>query len=85
MLPTGRKARLQLLEQHPAVMHLLDDLKPLGNDLIALAVGIQTMDCFLHLALQTGNAGQALKVVDHIENQRGCGISGGQGSSICCL
>ena len=66
MLPTGRKACLQLLEQHPAVMHLLDDLEPLGHDFIALAVGIEPMDRLLHLALQTGNAGQALKVVDNI-------------------
>ena len=81
VLPTGRKACLQLLEQHPAVVHLLDDLEPLGHDLIALAVGIQTMDCFLHLALQTGNTGQALEIVDHIQNQRGCGVPGGQGTS----
>ena len=47
-------------------MHLLDDLEPFGHDLIALAVGIQTMDCFLHLALQAGNTGQTFKVVDNI-------------------
>ena len=62
-------------------MHLLDNLKPLGHDLVTLAVGIQTMDCLLHLALQAGNTGQALEIVDHIQNQRGCGVSGGQGSS----
>ena len=55
-------------------MHLLDDLEPLGDDLITLTVGIQTMDCFLHLALQTGNTGQALEIIDHIQNQRGCGV-----------
>ena len=74
MVPTRGQACLQPLKQHPAVVHLLNNLEPLGDDPIALAVGIQTMDCFLHLALQTGNAGQALKVVDHIKNQRGCGI-----------
>ena len=62
-------------------MHLLDDLEPLGHDLVTLAVGIEPMNSLLHLALQTGNAGQALEVVDHIQNQRGCGISGGQGAS----
>ena len=62
-------------------MHLFDDLEPLGDDLIALAVGIQTMDCFLHLALQTRYAGQAFKVVDNIQDQRGCSISGSQGTS----
>ena len=74
VIPTGRKACLQLLKQYPAVMHLLDDLEPLGDDLITLTVGIQTMDCFLHLALQTGNTGQALEIIDHIQNQRGCGV-----------
>lgn len=44
VLPTGRKARLQLLEQHPAVMHLLDDLESLGDDPIALTVGIEPVD-----------------------------------------
>ena len=62
-------------------MHLLDDLKPLGHDLVALTVGIESVNCFLHLTLQTGNAGQTLKVVDHIKNQRGCGVPGGQGTS----
>ena len=51
MIPTGRKACLQLLKQYPAVMHLFDDLKSLGDDLITLAVGIQAVDCLLHLAL----------------------------------
>ena len=51
MIPTGRKACLQPLEQHPAVMHLLNHLKPFGDDLIALAVGIEPMDRLLHLAL----------------------------------
>ena len=32
-------------------MHLLNNLEPLGDDLIALAVGIQTVDRLLHLAL----------------------------------
>lgn len=66
VLPTGRKARLQLLEQHPAVMHLLDDLESLGDDPIALTVGIEPVDRLLHLALQTGNTGQALEIVDNI-------------------
>ena len=56
MIPTGRKACLQLLKQYPAVMHLLNNLEPLGDDLIALTVGIEPMDCLLHLALQTRNA-----------------------------
>lgn len=56
MIPTGRKACLQLLKQYPAVMHLLNYLEPLGDDLIALTVGIQAVDCLLHLALQTRNA-----------------------------
>ena len=81
VLPAGGKACLQLLEQYPAVVHLLDDLKPLGDDFIALAVGIEPVNCLLHFALQVGNAGQAFKVVDHIQNQRGCGISGGQGAT----
>ena len=62
---------MQLLEQYPTVMHLLDDLEPLGNDLIALAVGIEPMNGLLHLTLQTGNTGQAFKVVDHVQDQ-GC-------------
>ena len=66
VLPTGRKARLQLLEQHPAIVHLLDDLKPFGHNLVALAVGIEPVDRLLHLALQTGNTGQALEIVDNI-------------------
>ena len=69
VLPAGGKTGLQLFKQYPAIVHLLDDLEPLGHDLIALAVGIQTMDCFLHLTLQTGNTGQAFKVVDHIQDQ----------------
>ena len=32
-------------------MHLFDDLKSLGDDPIALTVGIQAVDCLLHLAL----------------------------------
>ena len=66
MLATGREACLQLFEQYPAIVHLFDDLEPLGHDLIALAVGIEPMNGLLHLTLQTGNAGQALKVVDNI-------------------
>ena len=81
VLPTGRKACLQLLKQHPTVVHLFDDLKPLSDDLIAFAVGIEPVNCFLHLALQAGNTGQALEVVDYIENQRGCGITSGQSTS----
>ena len=81
VLPAGRKTCLQLLEQYPAVVHLLDDLEPLGDDFIALAVGIQAVNSLLHLVLQTGNADQSLEVVDHIENQRGCGVPGGQGTS----
>lgn len=66
MISTGRKACLQLLEQHPAVMYLLNDLEPLGDDLIALAVGIEPMDRLLHLALQTGNAGQTFEVINNV-------------------
>ena len=51
MIPTGRKACLQLLKQYPAVMHLLNNLESLGNDLIALAVSIEPVDRLLHLAL----------------------------------
>ena len=51
MVPTRGQACLQPLKQHPAVMHLLNNLEPLGDDLIALAVGIQTVDRLLHLAL----------------------------------
>jgi len=78
VLPAGRKAGLQLLKQHPAVMHLLDDLEPLGHDLIALTIGIEPVNSLLHLTLQAGNTGQPLKIVDHIQNQRGCGIPCGQ-------
>lgn len=51
MIPTGRKACLQLLKQHPAVMHLLNYLEPLGDDLITLAVGIEPVNGLLHLVL----------------------------------
>ena len=37
-------------------MHLLNNFKPFGDDLITLTVGIQAVDCLLHLALQTRNA-----------------------------
>jgi hypothetical protein len=47
-------------------VHLLDDLKPFGHNLVALAVGIEPVDRLLHLALQTGNTGQALEIVDNI-------------------
>ena len=77
MFPTGRKACLKLLKQHPAVMHLLDDLEPLGHDLIALTIGIEPVNSLLHLALQTGNTGQPFEIVDYIQNQRGCGVPGG--------
>ena len=66
VLPAGRKACLQLLKQHPAVMYLLDDLKPLGDDLVTLTVGIEPINSLLHLALQTGNAGQPFEIVDNI-------------------
>ena len=66
MLPARRKACLQLLKQHPTVMHLLDDFEPLGDDLITLAVGIQTVNGLLHLTLQTGNVGQTFEVVNNI-------------------
>ena len=81
VLPAGRKACLQLFEQYPTIVHLLDDLELLGDDLITLTVGIEPVNSLLHLALQTGNAGQALKVVDHIQNQRGCGVTGSQGAT----
>ena len=32
-------------------MHLLNHLKPFGDDLVALTVGIQAVDRLLHLAL----------------------------------
>ena len=32
-------------------MHLLNNLEPLGDDFIALTVGIQAVDCLLHLIL----------------------------------
>lgn len=51
MLSTGRKTCLQLLEQHPAVVYLLDDLEPLGDDPIALTVGMEPVNGLLHLAL----------------------------------
>ena len=41
MVPTRGQACLQPLKQHPAVMHLLNHLKPFGDDLVALTVGIQ--------------------------------------------
>lgn len=66
VLPTGRKTGLQLLEQHPTVIYLLNDLEPLGDDLIALAVGIEPMDSLLHLALQTGNAGQTFEIINNV-------------------
>ena len=81
VLPTGRETCLQLLEQHPAVVHLLDDLEPLGDDLVALTVGVKPVNRLLHLALQTGNTGQTFEIVDHIQNQRGCGVPGSQGTS----
>ena len=62
-------------------MHLLDDLEPLGDDLIALAVGIEPMNSLLHLTLQAGNTGQAFKIVDHIQDQWCFGIPGGQGAT----
>ena len=62
-------------------MHLLDDLEPLGHDLVALTVGIEPVNRLLHLALQTGYTGQALEIVDHIQDQRGCGVPGGQGAA----
>ena len=42
---------MQPLKQHPAVMHLLDDLKTFGDDFVALTVGIQAVDRLLNLAL----------------------------------
>ena len=51
MVPTRGQACLQPLKQHPAVMHLLNNFKPFGDDLITLTVGIQAVDCLLHLIL----------------------------------
>ena len=61
---------MQLLKQNAAVMHLLHDLKVVGDDLVSLAVGVQALHGGGHFALQAADAGQPLEVVDHIQNQR---------------
>ena len=63
---------MQLLKQNAAVMHLLHDLKVVGDDLVSLAVGVQALHGGGHFVLQAADAGQPLEVVDHIQNQR-CG------------
>ena len=63
---------MQLLKQNAAVMHLLHDLKVVGDNLVALAVGVQALHGGGHFVLQAADAGQSLEVVDHIQNQR-CG------------
>ena len=50
-------------------MHLLDDLKAFGHDLAALAINKQPVDRLAQLCVQARNAVQALKIVDHIQNQ----------------
>ena len=61
---------MQLLKQNAAVMHLLHDLKVVGDDLVSLAVGVQALHGGGHFVLQAADAGQPLEVVDHIQNQR---------------
>ena len=61
---------MQLLKQNAAVMHLLHDLKAIGDDLVSLAVGVQALHGGGHFVLQAADAGQSLEVVDHIQNQR---------------
>ena len=53
-------------------MHLLHDLKAVGDNLVPLAVGVQALHSGGHFVLQAADAGQPLKVVDHVQNQR-CG------------
>ena len=55
-------------------MDLLHNLKTIRNDLAALAVGIETLHGGGHLVLQAADAGQALKVIDDIQNKRCCAI-----------
>ena len=70
MIPRRGQAALQLFKQHAAVMDLLHNLKTIRNDLVALAVGIETMHGGSHLVLQAADAGQSLKVIDDIQNKR---------------
>ena len=69
MIPSGRQTGLQSLKQNTTVMHLLDDLKAFGHDLAALSINKQPVDRLAQLCVQARNAVQALKIVDHIQNQ----------------
>ena len=51
-------------------MDLLHNLKTIRNDLVALAVGVKALHGDSHLVLQAADAGQALKVIDDIQNKR---------------
>ena len=51
VIPRRGQAALQLFKQHAAVMDLLHNLKTIRNDLVALAVGIETLHGGSHLVL----------------------------------
>ena len=50
-------------------MDLLHNLKTVSHDLITLTVGVETLHGGSHLVLQAADAGQALKVIDDIQNK----------------
>ena len=74
VIPRRGQAALQLFKQHAAVMDLLQNLKTVSHNLIALTVGVETLHSGSHLILQATDAGQALKVIDDIQNKRCCAI-----------
>ena len=77
MIPSGGQAVFQPLKENAAVLHLLDDLEPLGDDLLPFPVGIEPLDGGGHLLLQPRDTGQTLKVVDYVQNK-------GRGLGACC-
>ena len=69
MIPCRRQTALQLLKQYTAVVYLLYNFKTVSHDLITLTVGVEALHSGSHLILQATDAGQALKVIDYIQNK----------------
>ena len=72
VIPGGGQAVFQPLKEETAVLHLFDDLKPLGDDSLPFPVGVEPLDGGGHFFLQARDAGQAFKVVHHVQNQGRC-------------
>ena len=83
--PGGGQAVFQPLKEETAVLHLFDDLKPLGDDLLPFPVGVEPLDSGGHFLLKSRYTGQAFKVVTTSRMRGVVWVPAVKARPICCL